>query len=172
RPRSETPPPGITFISRYPARLPGGQVRQIGARLLLLLLGVNALCGALQELEDVLHHVAARGGWLDSRSISRRCRSTSLSTTRWSVRQASRPNCRAPIWARALPAPIVCAACNTTGGALRCNWMARVQRPAIQANIEAETARLDEPLLSWHRLQSDWNGPSQNLLTSPRCAST
>src|SRR5262245_60118939 len=26
------------------------------------------------------------------------------------------------------------------------DWMARVQRPAIQANIGAETARLDEPL--------------------------
>src|SRR5262249_22664938 len=27
-----------------------------------------------------------------------------------------------------------------------CSWMARFQRPAIQANIGAETARLDEPL--------------------------
>ena len=42
-----------------------GQVGKVGARLLLLLLGLDAVGGALQELEDVLHDVAARGGWLD-----------------------------------------------------------------------------------------------------------
>ena len=36
-----------------------GKSRKIGARRLLLLLGRDALRGALQELEDVLHHVAA-----------------------------------------------------------------------------------------------------------------
>ena len=50
---------------RRPARLPGGHVREVGARLLLLLLGRDAVGGALQELEDVLHHVAARAGRLD-----------------------------------------------------------------------------------------------------------
>ena len=48
-----------------PARLPEGQDRQVGARLLLLLLRGDAVGGALQELEDVLHHVAARAGRLD-----------------------------------------------------------------------------------------------------------
>ena len=50
---------------RQPARLPRRQVGQVGARLLLLLLGRDAVGGALQELEDVLHHVAARAGRLD-----------------------------------------------------------------------------------------------------------
>ena len=50
---------------RRPARLPGGHVREVGARLLLLLLGRDAVRGALQELEDVLHHVAAGpAGWI------------------------------------------------------------------------------------------------------------
>ena len=44
---------------RRPARLSRRQVRQVGARCLLLLLGRDALGRALQELEDVLHHVAA-----------------------------------------------------------------------------------------------------------------
>ena len=48
-----------------PARLSRRQVGQVGARLLLLLLGLDAVGGALQELEDVLHHVAAWSGWLD-----------------------------------------------------------------------------------------------------------
>ena len=42
-----------------------GKSRQVGARPLLLLLGRDAVGGALQELEDVLHHVAARAGRLD-----------------------------------------------------------------------------------------------------------
>ena len=50
---------------RRPARLSRRQVGEVGARLLLLLLGRDAVGGALQELEDVLHHVAARGGRLD-----------------------------------------------------------------------------------------------------------
>ena len=50
---------------RQPARLPRRQVGEVGARLLLLLLGRDAVRGALQELEDVLHHVAARAGRLD-----------------------------------------------------------------------------------------------------------
>ena len=49
---------------RRPARLPRRQVGEIRARLLLLLLGLDAVGGALQELEDVLHHGAARGGGL------------------------------------------------------------------------------------------------------------
>ena len=51
---------------RRPARLPRRQVGKVGARRLLLLLGRDAVRGALQELEDVLHHVAARGatGWI------------------------------------------------------------------------------------------------------------
>ena len=48
-----------------PARLSRRHVGQVGARPLLLLLGVDAVGGALQELEDVLHHVAARAGRLD-----------------------------------------------------------------------------------------------------------
>ena len=50
---------------RQPARLSRGQVAKVGARLLLLFLGRNAVGGALQELEDVLHHVATRAGGLD-----------------------------------------------------------------------------------------------------------
>ena len=50
---------------RRPARLPGGNVGEVGTRLLLLLLGRDAVRGALQELEDVLHYVAARAGRLD-----------------------------------------------------------------------------------------------------------
>ena len=50
---------------RRPARLFGGNVREVGTRLLLLLLGRDAVGGALQELEDVLHHVAAWTGRLD-----------------------------------------------------------------------------------------------------------
>ena len=42
-----------------------GNVGEVGARLLLLLLGRDAVGGALQELEDVLHHVAAWAGRLD-----------------------------------------------------------------------------------------------------------
>ena len=42
-----------------------GQVGEVGARLLLLLLGRDAVGGALQELEDVLLHVPARPGRLD-----------------------------------------------------------------------------------------------------------
>ena len=45
--------------------LPRRHVGQVGARLLLLLLGRDAVRGPLQELEDVLHHVAARAGRLD-----------------------------------------------------------------------------------------------------------
>ena len=41
------------------------QVGKVGARLLLLFLGRDAVGGALQELEDVLHDVAARAGRLD-----------------------------------------------------------------------------------------------------------
>ena len=41
------------------------QLGKVGARLLLLLLGRDAVGGALQELEDVLHHVAAGAGGLD-----------------------------------------------------------------------------------------------------------
>ena len=42
-----------------------GQSPKLGARRLLLLLGRDALGGPLQELEDVLQHVAARRGRLD-----------------------------------------------------------------------------------------------------------
>src|SRR5882762_6357162 len=50
---------------RQPARLPRRQIGKVGARLLLLFLGGNAVGGALQELEDVLHHVTTRAGRLD-----------------------------------------------------------------------------------------------------------
>ena len=50
---------------RQSNRLPHRQVGEIGARLLLLLLGLDPVRGALQELEDVLHHVATRCGGLD-----------------------------------------------------------------------------------------------------------
>ena len=50
---------------RRSARLSRRQIRQIGARLLLLLLGRDAVGSALQELEDVLHHVAAGADRLD-----------------------------------------------------------------------------------------------------------
>ena len=50
---------------RRSARLPRVQDRNVGARLLLLLLGSDAVGGALQELEDVLHNVAARARRLD-----------------------------------------------------------------------------------------------------------
>ena len=50
---------------RRSARLPRRKVREVRARLLLLLLGLDAVGGALQELEDVLQHVAARPGRLD-----------------------------------------------------------------------------------------------------------
>ena len=49
---------------RQPTRLSRRQVGKVGARLLLLLLGFDAVRGALQELEDVLHHGAVRGGRL------------------------------------------------------------------------------------------------------------
>ena len=42
-----------------------GNVGQVGAGSLLLFLWVDAVGGALQELEDVLHHVAAWTGRLD-----------------------------------------------------------------------------------------------------------
>ena len=42
-----------------------GNVEDLGARLLLLLLGRDAVRGALQELEDVLQHVAAWSSRLD-----------------------------------------------------------------------------------------------------------
>ena len=48
-----------------PARLSRRHVGKVGARLLLLLLGRDAVGGALQELEDVLHDVAAGAGRLD-----------------------------------------------------------------------------------------------------------
>ena len=46
---------------RQPARLPRRQVGEVGARYLLLLLGRDAVGGALQELEDLLHDGAAAG---------------------------------------------------------------------------------------------------------------
>ena len=49
---------------RQPARLSRRHVEQVGARLLLLLLGLDAVRGALQELEDVLQHDGGRGGRL------------------------------------------------------------------------------------------------------------
>ena len=50
---------------RQPDRLSDRPVPELGARRLLLLLGRNALRGPLQELEDVLHHVAAGAdGWI------------------------------------------------------------------------------------------------------------
>ena len=49
---------------RRSARLSRRQVGKVRARLLLLLLRRDAVGGALQELEDVLQHVAARGGRL------------------------------------------------------------------------------------------------------------
>src|SRR5262249_16167735 len=48
-----------------PARLSRRQAGKGGARSLLLLLGRDAIGGAVQELEDVLHHVATRASWLD-----------------------------------------------------------------------------------------------------------
>ena len=50
---------------RQPARLSRRQVGEVGARLLLLLLGRDAVRGALQELEVLLLHGAGRGGRLD-----------------------------------------------------------------------------------------------------------
>ena len=44
---------------RRSARIPRRHLVEIRPRLLLLLLGLDAVGGALQELEDVLHHVAA-----------------------------------------------------------------------------------------------------------------
>ena len=70
-----------------PARLPRGQVRQVGARLLLLLLGLDAVGGPLQELEDVLHHVAARTGRLDHAARHR-------STSPWSRTSSAIPSSR------------------------------------------------------------------------------
>ena len=51
---------------RRPARLSRRQVGEVGARCLLLLLGRDTVRRALQELEDVLHHVAAaaRTAWI------------------------------------------------------------------------------------------------------------
>ena len=49
---------------RQPARLSRRHVGKVGARLFLLLLGLDAVRGALQELEDVLQHDSARGGRL------------------------------------------------------------------------------------------------------------
>ncbi len=68
--------PGIvktTLDGVNQTRLSRRQVGKVGARLLLLLLGRTAVRGADQELEDLLHDVAARAGRLD------RCR-YSLST--------------------------------------------------------------------------------------------
>ena len=48
-----------------PTRLSRRLVGEIRARLLLLFLRRDPVRGALQELEDVLHHVAARAGRLD-----------------------------------------------------------------------------------------------------------
>ena len=45
-----------------------GKSEEVGARLLLLFLGRDAVGGALQELEDVLHHVTVRGGRLGQAS--------------------------------------------------------------------------------------------------------
>ena len=42
-----------------------GKTGEVGARFLLLLLRRDTVGGALQELEDVLHHVAAWAGRLD-----------------------------------------------------------------------------------------------------------
>ena len=71
---------------RQPNRLPDGQVREVGARLLLLLLGVDAVRGALQELEDVLQHVAARrrraGSCPSCRSTSPWSRTSSATRSR------------------------------------------------------------------------------------------
>ena len=64
-----------------------GKVRQVGARCLLLLLGRDAIGRSLQELEDVLHHVAAWRGGLDSAA---RCRSTS----RWCRTSSAIPSSR------------------------------------------------------------------------------
>ena len=60
--------PGIvktTLDGFRSARLSRRQLGKVGARLLLLLLRSDAVCGALQELEDVLHDVPARPGRLD-----------------------------------------------------------------------------------------------------------
>jgi len=50
---------------RQPTRLPRRQVGEISAQVLLLFLRCDTFCSALQELEDVLHHIAARSGGLD-----------------------------------------------------------------------------------------------------------
>ena len=48
-----------------------------------------------------------------------------------------------------------------------------IELPAIEANIGSEPVELNESLvLSWQCLQRLMNGPSQNLLASPRCGST
>ena len=60
--------PGIvkTTLDGFDQRaLSRRHVGKVGARLLLLFLRRDAVRGALQELEDVLHDVAARPGWLD-----------------------------------------------------------------------------------------------------------
>ena len=96
---------------RRPARLPGGHVGEVGARLLLLLLGRDAVGGALQELEDVLHHVAAWAGRLDPAAhplpLHSGCRTSSvIRSSRRSAstrrrheprRRARRPGDRLPV---------------------------------------------------------------------------
>ena len=81
---------------RQPARLPRRQVGEVGARLLLLLLGRDAVGGALQELEDVLHHVAARAGRLDHAARSR-------STSPWSRTSSAIPSSRRSASSRSRP---------------------------------------------------------------------
>ena len=71
-----------------PARLSRRRVGKVSARLLLLLLWRDAVRGALQELEDVLHHVATRAGRLD---LAARFRSTlPWSRTSSAIRSSSR----------------------------------------------------------------------------------
>ena len=79
-----------------------GKSREFGARLLLLLLGRDAVGGALQELEDVLHHVSARAGRLDHAAdpVPLHPGRRTSSATRSSRRSASTRRRR---WASAAP---------------------------------------------------------------------
>ncbi len=65
--------PGIaktTLDGVNQTRLPDWPVESIGTRRLLLLLWCDSIGSSLQELEDVLHHVATRSGGLDPTACS------------------------------------------------------------------------------------------------------
>ena len=69
-----------------------GKSHELGARSFLLLLGIDAIGGALQELEDVLHHVAAGSGRLGDAARAVPLHSGPEHQAR-SVRAECRPRC-------------------------------------------------------------------------------